>query len=47
MVIEVLQVLRLKEIGKKLHADIIEKVYHEELDRHRPCEKCPEGTATQ
>ena len=45
MVIQVLQVLRSEEIGKTQHADKIEKVYQEELERHRPCEKCPKGTA--
>ena len=36
--------LRRDEIGKSLHADKIEEAYHEEIDRHEPCEKCNTGT---
>ena len=44
MLTQVLEVLRLDDIGKAMHADYIEKAYHEELDIHELCEKCNTGT---
>ena len=44
MVDKVLQVLETENMGKKLHADEINKIYGEEIDRHRSCcETCCEG----
>ena len=44
MLVKLLQVLRLDEIGKTKHADKIQEAYHEEIDKHRFCQKCNTGT---
>ena len=44
MLTQVLEVLRLNDTGKSIHANKIEKAYHEELDTHELCEKCNTGT---
>ena len=38
MLTKVLQALRLEQ--KAQHADKIEKAFHEELDKHKPCGHC-------
>ena len=40
MMAQVLEVLRLDNIGKALHAEEIEQFNHKEIERHKVCEKC-------
>ena len=40
MMAQVLEVLRLDDIGKAKHADKIQEFYYEEIERHKLCEKC-------
>ena len=47
MIAQVLEVLRLDDIGKARHADMIQQLYYEEIDRHKLCEKCHTGNTAQ
>ena len=43
MIDKLLQVLSVKRMGNKQHADRIKEIYHREIVNHQPCENCTEG----
>ena len=43
MIDTLIQVLSLKKVGKKIHADKIKVVYHRKINELKRCDKCCEG----
>ena len=43
MIDKLLQVLNIKRMNTKLHAERTKEIYHREIVNHKPCEKCHEG----
>ena len=43
MIDKLLQVLSIKRMGTKQHADRIKEIYHREIVNHKLCGNCPKG----